>query len=217
MRSQTIICLGWITVSPMVFLTGESISVARQLPQTNVATAAKLTPTLGIYLFSGQVKFQGQAPWDLKMANVPLEADPAVADYDFASFDTNSYKFSLTAEAAKRLSRRLATLPGWSQPERNLQGGMAYSCMWPDTPFVLEVDGMPIYIGMFSCNFCSMAYTRTPVIKAKTPAIDVQATNNVNFQINFDKIEKSVIDPRSDSRIINAVRRLFGDLSLPST
>ena len=92
MRSQTIICLGWITVSPMVFLTGESISVARQLPQTNVATAAKLTPTLGIYLFSGQVKFQGQAPWDLKMANVPLEADPAVADYDFASFDTNSYR-----------------------------------------------------------------------------------------------------------------------------
>ena len=89
--------------------------------------------------------------------------------------------------------------------------------MWPDTPFVLEVDGKPIYIGMFSCNFSSMAYTRTPVIKAKTPAIDVQATNNVNFQINFDKIEKSVIDPRSDSRIINAVRRLFGDLSLPST
>jgi len=162
---------------------------------TNSPSVPAQSNTLAIYLLVGEQKS--------KLEDNVLESRPVLADGDFVSFNLNSQKFVIKAEAAKRLCRKLQEKGSVSVPEW---------FEWSATPFVLEALGDRIYLGMFSSYTSSVGYFGKPVVRSSTVFNPLTSTNDVEFDIGFNGYAahmRPVLDPRNDKRIVGAVEKLF--------
>jgi hypothetical protein len=124
----------------MVILMDCSIAVSQVA--SNSPSAVVPTNTLAIYLLTGERK--------PVLENIKLEPKPILTDGDFVSFNTNTQRFAIKAEAAKRLCHRLKWKAGFTEPRARGDGGLSYGFDWPDTPFVLRaLYHLPFEIALF--------------------------------------------------------------------
>lgn len=196
-------------------------AIAKAQVVSNTPSAPALTNTLAIYLLADARK---PALEDNK-----LEPKPVLADDDFVAYNTNTQRFAIKAEAAKRLCRSVKEKNGFIEPRVRGDGHPSYGFDWPDTPFVLQALGERVYEGIFSSDFSSQMFFAIPVAKTRHVSIAADSTNDVVFEIGFDapvirnavsgQLDfnyKSVPDPRNDKRIIAAVEKLFQMTNRPS-
>jgi hypothetical protein len=161
---------------------------------TNSPSAPAQSNTLAIYLLVGKEK--------PNLKDNVLESTPVLADGDFVSFDLKTQTFTIKAEAAKRLCRKL---------QEKIPYPVAERFDWPVTPFVWEALGEQIYVGMFSTHASSSKYFGKPVVKPVTVFFPLWATNDVTFDsefIGYGANMEPVLDPRGDKRIVDAVEKL---------
>jgi len=173
-----------------------SCAIATAQVASNTPSAKVPTNTLAIYLLAGERK--------PNLQDNKLEPKPVLADEDFLFYNTQSQQFAITAQAARRLCRKLQEKSGFYEPRL---------FTWSDTPFVLEALGERVYVGMFSTDTSSAQYAEIPVIKHESGVIG-NPIDYVKFDIGFQtapfpSISKHSSDPRNDKRVVEAVRRLF--------
>lgn len=138
-----------------------------------------------------------------RLANVKLVPEPVLSDHDFVSYDTTNHIFVVTAEAAKRVSRKMMKR---DTPSVTTRGEKVYHLDGPDTPFVLVVSGERTCFGVFSSPISSIAYS-DPTIWGEHLVIPAESTNNFSFMISpYSSGEWP--DQRKDSRFLAAVKKL---------
>ncbi len=175
--------------------------------QTITISQPSSVPTnkLAIYLLVGK-----RTP---KLEEDQLEPDPILSDGDFAAYNTNTHQIAISAEGARRLSKKLMKALRIEQPQLHRDGISAYEFQWADTSFVLEASGERIYRGVLSTYSSSMGWLNTPLMRTFSLDMPADYTNRVVFDISFDGSPtefgiRSRPDPRADPRVIAAIRSL---------
>jgi hypothetical protein len=175
-----------------------------------VCSAQTLTNVLSIHLLDKALSKTLQEGI-ITPAKAKLIPPPIFWDEDFVVFNTTNHTFAISAEAAKRLARKLM-----DNPTTLGSGEVVYDFWWPDTPFVLAALGQPIYVGQFSCVISSASY-RSPTIYSQASFISTNCSSNVIFTIemplpstNQPALSGGRIgtDVRNDPRILAAVKKL---------
>jgi hypothetical protein len=172
------------------------------------------TNFLSIYLVTDKVFPQWKPGTMPKPTEVRLMHPAVLADKDFVSFDVTNQTFVVTAEAAKRLARKIWELGKGGAPrggnELYVHQSGDYEVVPFPTPFVLKAFDEPIYLGAFWNLFSSSSFAG-PVIIPRTPFINTNSTSNLTFDIGagYPVAFPQVKDPRKDTRIALAVRKLF--------
>ena len=162
-------------------------------------------------------------PWPrldaASLKDLKLVAPPVLADSDFVTFDNSNHTFVITAEASKRLARLIWDLgkedaPGWGDSPTILCDGYSYELIPTAAPFVLEAVGERVYAGIFDTPTSSEVFSG-PVIRAEEPFIKTNVPKNATFSFSIQLEDAgpfpSTLDPRGDSRVGAAVRKLFAD------
>jgi hypothetical protein len=183
-------------VQLLLLLIGCAVATAQVV--SNTPSPLVPTNTLAIYLVVGK-----RTPI---LEDNKLEPKPVLADDDFVAYNTNTQRFAIKAEAAKRLCRRVKEMNGFIEPRVRGDGHPSYGFDWPDTPFVLQALGERVYVGEFSCDASSFHWD-VPVITSVKFFLDSDSTNDVQFRIE---------NPPNDKRIIAAVEKLFQITNRPS-
>ena len=178
----------------------------------NAAEAA--TNLLSIHLVADKAFPQWRHGSMPKPGDLKLMSPPVLADSDFVSFDVTNQMFAITAEAAKRLARKIWELgkrdaPGWGDAPTVYRTGN-YDLVPTTAPFVLKASGEPIYVGAFYTPVSSSSFAG-PVIVPVHLFICANLTNNVTFSIQpgYPGEFPGVADQLRDSRIPLAVKKLF--------
>lgn len=138
---------------------------------------------------------------------VPVETTPLLSDSDFLSYNRNTHQFTISAEAARRLSGTLSS----AYPRTLHRGQTIYAFDGPDTPFVLFASGKPIYLGWFSSPVSSTHYYN-PMIWCDEFSITPAWKEPVKFRIrgweDWSNSAERHPDVRSDKRLLNALKKL---------
>jgi hypothetical protein len=120
-----------------------------------------------------------------KLADIPLEEDPLIAESDIISYDPETHQMELAEEAYARVNA-LFSLPV------DVDG----------MPFVVVVGDEPIYSGAFYTPLSSISYSGVVIMQPLG-----EKARTLSFGLGYpglDFFEGS--DPRSDFRIINRLR-----------
>ena len=178
-----------------------------------------------------------RSPGVLTNGTKGLELPPAsLSDADFVAFDTANHTFTLTPEAAKRLSAKLWELWTHGGPFKGpfIYRTGDYTLIPGHAEFVLLASGEPLYCGVFCPGLvCSDGHIDgVPTITAQSNFISTNLTTNVAFSIQralpltpqtaadaaprlfsrpvtLDGEGRKLDDVLDDPRLIAAVRKLF--------
>jgi len=153
------------------------------------------------------------------LKELKLVSPAVLADSDFLAFDTTNHTFVITGAAAKRLSLSIWSLakqdaPGWGEQVPHVHNTGDFELIPTPAPFVIKASGESIYAGAFYCPFMSAGFTG-PVVMARDMLIKTNVPNNATFsfsiQLGYPGPLPGTPDPRGDSRIASAVRKLFAN------
>jgi hypothetical protein len=135
-----------------------------------------------------------------KPTEMQINQTPILSDRDFTSYNVTNHSFTIKAHAARGLAVRL--MPEYTDPRDDINLG------WHDTSFVLFAGGVPIYVGMFSCQTSSQKYP-VPTIypDRRLPYIPRRSNRDVLFTIRGG-LGSTNADPRADPRILAALKKL---------
>ncbi len=163
-------------------------------PEVAISTAPQpvATPELAIYLTA-----EGVTPTDLlpedagpegtirSLDEIPLQAEPLLTLVDIVSYDAVTHAFTLTVEATERLAQLAVSVAG--------------------PPFVLTVDGEPIYAGAFWTPLSSLSYDGVVIMLMPTgePAFEIYRIELGYPGSDFFRGD----DPRSDPRVMEALEK----------
>ncbi len=117
---------------------------------------------------------------------------PILCDKDFVSIQTNGHGFVITRNAVRKLLEELQRPFTFKRPDE---------LVWPDTPFILAVDGEAVYKGVFT-SLRSSANFHIPRLMVIDRRLELGGTNSVEFYIEGP--EKSC----GDERIVRKARQL---------
>ncbi len=146
-----------------------------------------VTNAYGFAIYIGEVATGGNEVLpDVKLMS------PILRDKDFVSFQTNGHGFVITRNSARKLLEKLQSPFNFKRPDE---------LVWPDTPFILAVDGEAIYKGVFTSLRSSTSF-HIPRLMVIDRRLELGATNNVEFYIEGP--EKSC----GDRRIVSKARQL---------
>jgi len=190
-----------MTLSGLCLAIMTGCSKVKSPEASNVGHSGAASNTLAIYLAADKDDAYHLGKDNPIFDDKRLEPKPILCDYDFVWFNTNTQQFAITADAARRLIRRLGGEPPAVKS-------------WVDTWFVFKAEGRRVYTGVFSTRLLSLGWLRTPVITPLTLALPTQSKETVGFGISFHDPSvpagaKSPLDPCYDKEIVEAVAKLF--------
>jgi len=146
-------------------------------PAEPFSPTANSTNVLSIYMLAGTWRTNLRVD-AVRLSDVELERQPALADHDFVAFNTNSHSFAVTAAAARRLAREFKGGTGKVRGD----GKPEYSFDAPDAPFLLMAMGERIYLGVLKSVYSSMGYS-VPVLMPEAISVGADETNDVWFLV----------------------------------
>ena len=143
---------------------------------------AQLADAAATNLISIHLLKEGSGTDISAISAVIADDKPVLADADFLSFNVETQVFSITADAAKRLSREICARRGYTPTI--LREGYSELIAFP-TYFLFRAQGEPIYIGAFGTDTSSQSISLPAVLPESMPFIKASDTKPVIFEIEI--------------------------------
>ncbi len=142
--------------------------------------------SFAIYLAEGMDKravYHGTDSWQ----DAKLAAEPIITDADIVSYDILQHAMTLTREAFNRIKRPPVS----------------------GTPFVVVVDGEPVYAGVFTTCASSFSFAVPSITVDRSAIFPDDPDNTLIIDRAYPTLQFGIgPDPRSDKRLIAALKGL---------
>jgi hypothetical protein len=139
----------------------------------------------------------------ISITNATASSPPIFRGLDFVAYDFQRHQFAVSPRALMRFA-------GQVNPSPVFRAGNSLridTSSIPDQPFILKANGSPIYIGVFAGRNSSFKYA-APVAKPDQLSFGIGECGTFTLVIQKPATKGGDMDPRSDPRVLDAIKAL---------